>query len=110
MAYKTAEQQRANAKRHYDSNKEMYAERNRRAKDRLRQIIRDAKSVPCTDCGVQYPHYVMDFDHLGDKEYNVGSMVGLGSKTKLLAEIEKCEVVCSNCHRERTYSRNALIV
>ena len=28
-------------------------------------IIVAAKNVPCMDCGVRYPTYVMDFDHAG---------------------------------------------
>lgn len=48
----------------------------------------------------------MDFDHLGDKFKNVSAMIqeGFGIK-KILAEAAKCEVVCANCHRLRTWSR-----
>lgn len=75
--------------------------------DRRKAIIIAAKDKPCTDCGIKYPHYVMDLDHVrGTKVMAVSSFLGrrLG-ETKLLAEIAKCEVVCSNCHRERTYAR-----
>ena len=42
-------------------------------------------------------------DHVGDdKSFNVSRMSRLGSKRKIDEEIAKCEVVCSNCHRERT--------
>lgn len=48
----------------------------------------------------------MDFDHPpGTKEIAIGPNVynpGV-SFAKLKAEIEKCEVVCSNCHRIRTH-------
>jgi len=71
----------------------------------IRQI---KESSPCLDCGKKYPYYVMDFDHTnGEKEYNVSEMIGSGlSKSKIIKEINKCEIVCSNCHRERTYQRN----
>ena len=78
----------------------------------LRGILIDFKSVPCADCGVTYPHYVMDFDHLDPtkKLYNVSSMVGKGkSKNDVLNEISKCGVVCANCHRKRTWERNKYI-
>jgi hypothetical protein len=78
----------------------------KKQRDKLREIIRTAKDVPCLDCGVKYPYYVMDFDHLEDKIFNVGHMVGRGIPVSMvITEIAKCEVVCSNCHRERTHVR-----
>lgn len=72
-----------------------------------REIIREAKSVPCTDCGAAYPYYVMQFDHLdaATKEFNIGVIGPTASRSRLLAEIAKCDVVCANCHAERTHSR-----
>jgi hypothetical protein len=47
----------------------------------------------------------MDFDHVGeDKLMNIAKMAGL-SWARIEAEIAKCEVVCSNCHRIRTWQR-----
>lgn len=75
----------------------------RRAK--VRQIIRAAKDCPCTDCGVPYPYYVMEFDH-GDNEklYGISRIVSHPTNkaiADLPVEIAKCEVVCANCHRLR---------
>lgn len=57
------------------------------------------------DCGQSYPSYVMDLDHRGDKVRNVARMVSLGlGEATVLAEIAKCDVVCSNCHRLRTFA------
>ena len=40
------------------------------------------------------------------KEAAVASLVSKGcSDARLLEEIEKCDVVCANCHRMRTYRR-----
>lgn len=70
-----------------------------------KDITRQAKDRPCTDCGIQYPYYVMHFDHVrGEKKFNIGAARDYNTE-KLLAEIEKCEVVCANCHAERTYQR-----
>ena len=69
-----------------------------------KHLVIQAKSKPCADCGKSYPSYVMDFDHgEGDKVGNVGSMKHRVSLTRLQEEIDKCEVVCANCHRERTH-------
>ena len=54
----------------------------------------------------------MDFDHVrGTKEFILGH-TGRGGVNhfnagikKLKAEIEKCDLVCSNCHRIRTFER-----
>lgn len=72
--------------------------------ERCAQIVREAKNKPCADCGIQYPHYVMDLDHLGDKFRSVSRMRSY-QLDRVLAEIGKCEVVCANCHRERTQRR-----
>jgi hypothetical protein len=49
----------------------------------------------------------MDFDHVrGEKLFEIGQAPSKGaSLATLLAEIAKCEVVCSNCHRQRTHDR-----
>lgn len=63
------------------------------------------KSLPCADCGREYPSYVMDFDHTrGAKRYNVAAMT-LKSWPQILQELEKCDVVCANCHKVRTHVR-----
>lgn len=83
-------------------------ERNKRVKAENAQWIRDIKSVtPCADCGVQYPYYVMQFDHIGDdKVVNVADSVArCWSRARIQAEIDKCELVCANCHAVRTFSR-----
>ena len=78
-----------------------------RAIAKNRKAIHDAKNKPCTDCGVHYPYYVMEFDHLDadTKHFNVSAGVTSVSHARLLAEIAKCEVVCANCHAERTHRR-----
>lgn len=71
---------------------------------RRRVFIRSVKDVPCMDCGVKYPHYVMQFDHLRDKSFGVSRGYSR-SQEALLAEIAKCEIVCANCHAARGYQR-----
>lgn len=71
-----------------------------------RQIVRDYKcNNPCADCGHRFHFAAMDFDHTkGPKKKEVGKMVGVRYSIKaLLSEMAKCELVCANCHRIRTY-------
>ena len=51
----------------------------------------------------------MDFDHK-DGKIKIASVSKLAFRKlanfkKLKEEIKKCDLVCSNCHRQRTYSR-----
>jgi hypothetical protein len=73
---------------------------------RHRTALNAIKSQPCKDCEHTYPPYVMDFDHVrGKKEFEIGhqSAKGTMSFDRILEEIAKCELVCSNCHRIRTH-------
>jgi len=49
----------------------------------------------------------MDFDHVrGEKRYAIGSLAASNlSLDYLIEEISNCDVVCSNCHRIRTFAR-----
>jgi len=71
-----------------------------------RRFIQDAKKRPCADCGVEYNSWIMQFDHLpGHEKHFMLSKGFLRSMESIIAEIAKCEVVCANCHLERTHSR-----
>lgn len=86
-------------------NPKRYELRRKQAKI-LREFINNLKSDPCTDCGQTFLPIVMDFDHLRDKEFLIGRAVSEGfSVEKIQVEIDKCELVCSNCHRIRTWKR-----
>jgi hypothetical protein len=98
------------AKENYRQNKERYMLQAKKRDEQIDRLIVSRKSVPCADCGAQYPPYVMDFDHLealGGKEFNIAAMRRRRMAiSKIIEEMNKCEVVCSNCHRERTHRRN----
>ena len=70
-----------------------------------KELLNQLKNAPCADCKQNFPQCVMDFDHArGKKLRNVSRMID-GPLDQLLAEIEKCDLVCSNCHRVRTFNR-----
>src|SRR5438132_3789968 len=81
------------------------ARRRLRRTQRNVKLVNELKSKPCADCGETFPPHVMDFDHIGVKFTEVSSLVRTHSTERLLAEVSLCEVVCSNCHRERTQRR-----
>lgn len=71
-----------------------------------REFINDLKhGRACADCGISYPTHMLDFDHVhGEKIANVSKMHNWNQE-KILAEIAKCDIVCANCHRDRTHKR-----
>lgn len=106
MAYKNIDDRKAASKKHYLANKQKYMERNKRYRLSIKAYVHDLKEKsPCTDCGINYPYYVMDFDHLEDKQNTVSILSATGRIGALKKEISKCEIVCSNCHRIRTHNR-----
>lgn len=115
MPYKNPDDQKAAARRHYEANKELMKARAKahREKQRreLRNFVRAIKNRPCMDCGVSYPFYVMQFDHrdANSKSFSIGTCYSSGKSIRVVEEeISKCDVVCANCHAERTYQRASL--
>jgi hypothetical protein len=108
MAYKNIENQRAASKRHYENNKIKYLDRNKKYRQELTAYINKIKQeTPCADCGKSYASYVMDFDHLSGhaKLGDISYFCSTGRIGALKKEMLKCELVCANCHRERTHGR-----
>ena len=62
----------------------------------------------CVDCGYNAHPRALEFDHLPgtEKVANISELVRRRTPLDILAaEIAKCEVVCANCHAERTHQR-----
>ena len=94
-------------KKYYEKNREYYMQKSKERKAMLIILFRELKRKPCTDCGVEYPPPVMEWDHVGDdKVCTLGNMLKMGwGKERILKELDKCELVCANCHRLRTIDR-----
>lgn len=61
----------------------------------------------CFDCGLTYPPYVFDFDHKdpSQKTFPIGNNGDIVSWMNTLREADKCDLVCANCHRQRTHKQ-----
>lgn len=71
-------------------------------REKHRQIIWDyLLTHPCVDCGESDP-IVLQFDHRGDKSYEISKMPWRNGADTLRNEIEKCDVRCANCHTRKT--------
>ena len=81
--------------------------RNRRA--RADMLIERFKSAPCMDCKQSFPTCCMDFDHRPGVEKLFGlnfNSLSYRPLEAIMDAIAKCDLVCANCHRIRTVSRN----
>lgn len=94
-------------KEYYKKNPDSINNSAKRRKIKIRKLLEKEKDKPCMDCGKKYPFYVMDFDHVkGKKLFNLSTVANRRFNIKqIVKEIKKCEVVCSNCHRIRTFKR-----
>lgn len=112
MAYKNKNDEAAYQSAHYQKNKELYKERAKKSREivrsRNKEYVRKIKeSNPCIDCGKFYHYSQMDFDHIEDNKIDgIAKMVNSSIKIeRIQKEIDKCELVCANCHRLRTWNR-----
>ena len=102
------EKQRTWSKTHYNNNKESYLARNAKKKAEIKSYIVQYKEYRgCMDCGGKYPSYVLDLDHRdpSKKSFTPSHLYRTNSWNKMMIELEKCDVVCANCHRIRTHDR-----
>lgn len=89
----------------YKNKKDLY-EAQKRHRVKVRQKLFEFLSKKeCLDCKERDP-IVLEFDHINpsDKFKQISQMLsGHYSWESVLAEIEKCEIRCANCHRRKSY-------
>lgn len=112
MTYRRREDALAAQSLWYEANRESEItkarQRNKLREAEIRAYMNTLKDVPCMDCGIKYPPYVMDFDHRPDelKTINPARIAKQGwGNARIDKELAGCDIVCSNCHRERTHKR-----
>ena len=104
---------RATSKQNYENNKKRHVQVVRAATKIRVQKHKEyvlGLGLSCIKCGEDHPA-VLDFHHTdpSTKESEVSDLVGNGSSmVKIKQEIDKCIVLCSNCHRKLHWKeRNA---
>lgn len=59
------------------------------------------EEVGCMLCGNKnLSNTELDFHHIKTKKGKISSLIQSSTSIRLLEEIEKCQVLCSNCHRK----------
>ena len=97
---------RAEHKERYDTCGGKEYSRNRaRAQRAWLRTLKEGK--PCEDCGLTFPHFVLDWHHRNplDKEFEIANGGLSKGRQTILSEIAKCSLLCANCHRVREYSK-----
>jgi hypothetical protein len=103
----------AYGREHYLANRQRYIDqaavvKRKRLRERTLYLLEYFKTHPCVDCGEDDP-VVLEFDHLGEKLFDIGREIHNRGWQSILDEIAKCEVVCANCHRRRTARRRGAL-
>jgi len=108
LNYKCKECQREYFKQHYEKNKQYYidkaAEQKKQNTEINRKLKTEAKKNGCVTCGENHPA-ALDFHHIDkNTKYKSISKMGEHPPTQVQKEINKCIVLCSNCHRKLHWS------
>jgi len=87
--------------------KEKTRQRTRDKRNKIIKYVQEFKSGKiCADCKEDYPYWMLEFDHLGDKSFTIGQFRAHTTDLEVIkAEIAKCDIVCANCHKNRTHLR-----
>lgn len=101
MPFKDLEKRRKYRREWYAKNKESERKHIQRRKKEIKKWFNEYKSsLKCIKCGESHPATI-DFHHTKTKESGISKLVSYGySIEKIKKELEKCEILCSNCHRK----------
>ncbi|MBO0782671.1 MAG: hypothetical protein J2P37_27980 [Ktedonobacteraceae bacterium] len=88
----------------YQQHKDEVVARRKKRQIAIRDWFRRYKdTLSCIDCGVSHPA-VLQFHHRdkANKSFSIADVTSRAASVKqILNEIEKCDVVCVNCHAKR---------
>lgn len=102
MPHKNVDARRAYAREYYKRNPQRWIEKNKKRKKEIYKFISEYKRKNgCKLCDENEP-VALDFHHINkNKEINLAhAQTRMWGKTRILKEINKCVVLCANCHRK----------
>lgn len=87
-----------------DQRKSIEQWRKKREKERRELLDAIKLSNGCVNCGYKEHAVALDFDHLNpsQKSFNISEYFARAPLDLLMKEIDKCQILCSNCHRVKT--------
>lgn len=94
-------------KRYYE-NHQHYRNSHNKSRSKIRQhnaqkVFEYLRSHSCINCGESDP-VVLEFDHRNgdDKIESISNLIRASTWERIEAEIQKCDVLCANCHRRKS--------
>lgn len=89
-------------KRRYADRRTYLIEAVKKRRKKVRQMAVNLKGGQCSRCGYKRCVDALEFHHLDSskKDFGVSEKGYTKSWEKIRAELEKCILVCANCHRE----------
>jgi len=93
----------------YPKNRESHIQTVTKYKNKLRQFLVDYKKChPCYVCG-EVDFRCLEFHHTEKKDFEISDIVHDGKGIpRVKRELEKCQVVCANCHRKIHWEKKGL--
>lgn len=87
-----------------EKNREQYNRKSRERRNARKQRAIAYKGGHCAACGGVFHTAAFDFHHLDPKEKDIDPGLLMGASDEVLfKELDKCILLCSNCHRELHY-------
>jgi hypothetical protein len=75
-------------------------------------FIETMKTAYCSECN-ENDSRCLEFHHIGEKRFEVAYLLTSGHSIEFLKEeIDRCQILCSNCHRKKhaVYPKNMVVV
>lgn len=97
------DKQKEAQKKYYSKNKAAFAARQRNQRIRAQKTIATLKQPGCARCGYRTCLSALEFHHIDPKLKDAELRRAIRDKwpdKRIKAEIAKCVLLCSNCHRE----------
>lgn len=91
------------SRRYANKNKDVIYALNKELKTQCKQLVADIKEkYGCVSCKNEFDSNALDCHHVdpNEKDNLVSYLAQCKSKKKLIMELEKCIVLCANCHRK----------
>lgn len=109
--YLNKEKEAAYRKTHREKYRKLNVKISKRRRTERHAELDRIKNVPCVDCNKIFSPYIMDFDHRdpSEKLYEISYLINKSTApwSRILEEIKKCDIICVNCHRLRTWKKGS---
>ena len=89
-------------KEHYNKNKKKYIDKAAKyTKEIIDWFYEIKKTLKCEICD-ENRYWVLDFHHKDPKkkDMEISILIRMGNKNRIIEEMQKCSVLCANCHRD----------